>query len=1143
MKRVFPWLVLAALVASAWWLFRDRAQRSSEPAGQASVETLLARERAAAHFEAGDFARARAELAPLVASNDAALDDVVRALLVDYAERPKSDPEPLLARLEQRDPAHPTLHYVRARLALERGDFAAAVEHFERAAQRAPDDAATLAGLASAYLDVDRAASAAPLLTRVIEFGPERAGAWYVLAVYLSMRLAQDTGDEAEGRRLQRVYASFEAQGFRAPNAKELDFGELAKFPRGAPSGILDAPMPRAPQFALEPAVLPEFANALELCADDLDGDGDCDLLAASARGVLAAFQRDGEWTVETVLAGPVDHVRAYDLANRDVLDLVIVRGGEVLLLEHSSGAELLLGDPNAPRWKASPLVLPTLGGVVADLLAVDFDHEGDLDLLFVGAFGARLWRNDAAVVRPSASGVPGEVARGGFTDVSADGSMPNSGALAWCATEDFDADADVDLFVGGPGALGLLDNQRAGRFVDVAAQRFAGVRELAREPELADFDADGRVDALVVAQTSTLLRQRADGTFAAADARIPRSLVEPATARAADLDLDGVTDLVASSAESVFVAELGFGTPIAAPFAFAGSGEPAAPWLVVDLDRDLDQDFVRATASGIEIARCTGGAGHAARLAPSGLKDNRRAIGAIVETRTAGRYRRIYWRGVPELVGCGADGALDVVRTTWPNGAVQTLLAVPPADRPFLDAPSGALVQPEGLIGSCPFLYAWNGETYGFVSDVLGGTPLGLPMAPGMLVPPDHDEYVLVRGDELVPKDGSLELQFTEELREVTYLDRARLDVVDHPSDVAIYPNERFCFPPFPEAHVHTVNAPLAPVRALGSDGRDWAAELRARDDVHALPFTPLPPQFLGLATPHWLELEFDAAKTRDALKLRLVCTGWFYWTDASVNVASARTPDVRFVPPILQVKGPDGVWRDAAPPLGFPAGKSKTMVIELDGLVDPAQPTFRLFSTLRLYWDAIELAVCADDAPTRVTSIEPRSARLWPRGFSRPIANERVDLPERFEWDALADVPRWNQHPGLYTRYGETVELLGAADDRFVILGSGDALTLGFDASGLPDVPDGWTRDYLLYLDGWAKDRDPNTIEALTVEPLPFHAMSGYPYGPNEHFPTTPAHEAWRQEWNTRPARQWLAPLAPVAATEWLRTTAAAD
>ena len=84
------------------------------------------------------------------------------------------------------------------------------------------------------------------------------------------------------------------------------------------------------------------------------------------------------------------------------------------------------------------------------------------------------------------------------------------------------------------------------------------------------------------------------------------------------------------------------------------------------------------------------------------------------------------------------------------------------------------------------------------------------------MMVPPDHDEYVLVKGEQLVPKDGVYEMHLTEELREVTYLDRIRLDVVDHPADVEVFPNERFSFPPFPEAHTHTLKDPLAPKSAV---------------------------------------------------------------------------------------------------------------------------------------------------------------------------------------------------------------------------------------------------------------------------------------------------------------------------------------
>jgi hypothetical protein len=485
-------------------------------------------------------------------------------------------------------------------------------------------------------------------------------------------------------------------------------------------------------------------------------------------------------------------------------------------------------------------------------------------------------------------------------------------------------------------------------------------------------------------------------------------------------------------------------------------------------------------------------------------------------------------WRGEAKLVGVGKETRGAWRRLTWPNGVRQWDLEPGLGDRTQEKDALGGLAQASRLGASCPFLYTFDGQRLVFVSDVLGITPLGLPMAPGMLVPPDHDEYVLVRGDQLRPNaQGEYELAFTEELREVTYLDRLRLEVVDHPAGTEIFPNELFCFPPFPEAHTHTLRDPLSPLQALGSDGQDWTAALARIDDVYAAPFVPAPVQFLGLATPHFLELSFDRERVASAAKLRLFLTGWFYWTDASVNLASARDPAQEFVPPIFQVPDGQGGWVDAGPPVGFPAGKTKTMVVDVGAMLRREDPRLRIFSTLRLYWDAIRLATDGDDAELVTTSIEPRSAVLWRRGFSAPEISEDPSQPERFEWERLAEFPRWNPPPGLYTAYGESLELVTAIDDRFVVMASGDALTVRFDASQAPPLKKDFVRDYLVFLDGWAKDRDPNTLEALYVEPLPFHGMSGYPYGPDERFPDDALHREWRRKWLVRPGQDWILPF----------------
>ena len=98
---------------------------------------------------------------------------------------------------------------------------------------------------------------------------------------------------------------------------------------------------------------------------------------------------------------------------------------------------------------------------------------------------------------------------------------------------------------------------------------------------------------------------------------------------------------------------------------------------------------------------------------------------------------------------------------------------------------------------------------------------------------------------------------------------------------------------------------------------------------------FRLAPPQLQGLTRPWSLDLDFGATETEraaiaDAPRLRLLLTGWLQWGDASVNMAAARDPEHAFVPPIVWVPDGDNGWRPIGPPVGFPAGKTKTLVVD---------------------------------------------------------------------------------------------------------------------------------------------------------------------------------------------------------------------
>ncbi|MDG2148073.1 MAG: FG-GAP-like repeat-containing protein [Planctomycetota bacterium] len=1100
-------------------------EKASDTPSPKAVAEMLARERAAAMFSEQRWEQARAALVPLAQGEDASEADLLGAAFVELEVYDLEAAGVLLDRIGTRLDNDPRYQWARFRLARHTGDSEAALGYVQRAHELAPDSYPTRLALAAQLWDLDRDEEAEEHLRALVELGETIGGSWYRTAAFKLHRLLIVKGEQEESMEWLAVYEELGDRNIAIPTDTETERGDLGLLPAPDPvARRLDPPAPppsdattewsERQQVFLARRMVPMTLRLPTTGKEDLVGNSievrraayePPAFLMSGATLQIVRLTEQGEWRAQVLLPEPVEVAMPLDADRDGDLDLVFAQEGQLGLLVNGRVHGENVGQED--DWQSAPQLLLKTGGEFTDITPVDFDHEGDLDLLVVGTFGVRLLRNDGF-------GVEG----GGFTDVTVEAGLPRDSPARWSLAEDLDIDQDVDLVLGLDEGPYLASNERGGLFSDQSARLpdFEGLNE----PWVGDLDGDGRPDLFSADGEGVLhLARVPEGWVAVPSGLSTPEALAPGTVQAADPFLEGFP--------SVMWPENEFS--LASPRKlFDGADQDGATHLdseaqsfaVLDLTGELQPEIVRTSERGLSVLSPRRPQSTALQLTLEGIKDEPRGRGAIVEVRAGPHYQRFYARGEPLLVGLGGLSQADVVRITWPNGVVQNVMD--------LQAGQGYLIQQkEGLVGSCPFLYAWNGETYGFITDVLGGTPLGLPMAPGMLVPPDHDEFVLLRTDQLVPRNGVYELQITEELREVTYLDRVRLDVIDHPPETEAHPNERFSFPPFPEERLHVFATPLSPVEATDDLGTDWTAELGQPDGHLAAPYRSLGGQFLGLSEPHSLELSFDPAQIPDQGPLRLALTGWFLWTDASVNMAAARHPLVEFQAPIFSVPDGEGGWRVVGESPGFPAGKAKTMVLDVGDWLVRDDPRVRVDTTLCLAWDAIRLAV-GGDHESRVTSVEPTEATLWLRGFSEPSGLADEPLLETYDWDRLAETPRWNQHPGLYTRLGDVLALLGEADDRSVIFGAGDALKLSFSAGGLPPLPAGWRRDYLLYLDGWAKDRDPNTEWALNVEPLPFHGMSGYPYRSDEHFPDDEFHRAWRQEWNTRPAYHWIDPLS---------------
>jgi hypothetical protein len=355
--------------------------------------------------------------------------------------------------------------------------------------------------------------------------------------------------------------------------------------------------------------------------------------------------------------------------------------------------------------------------------------------------------------------------------------------------------------------------------------------------------------------------------------------------------------------------------------------------------------------------------------------------------------------------------------------------------------------------------------------------------------------EWYRIGREELVPHDGFYDIRFTAELWEVYYYDYLALTTVDHPAGTEIFVDERFVIPPA-KLGITTVETPHAIARAVDDSGQDVTDLVREIDgkavDVGR-------GQYQGVARDHYLEVDLgdDAPKGGP---LYLIAQGSVHPTDSSLNVALTQGNRWRAHGLSMEVPDGKGGWVTAQDNLGFPAGRMKTLVFNLTNVFRTGTPRrLRLRTNLEIYWDQIRWAKGAPDTPLKETTLEPQVADLHYRGYSvmhMPVGAGAPEVPDYNQIEGTTQ--RWRDLIGYYTRYGDVRELLQTIDDRYVIMNSGDEMSLRFAEQSPP--PAGWVRDFVIKGDGWIKDGDYNSMFSKTVLPLPYHAKAAYNTPPGE-------------------------------------------
>lgn len=1030
------------------------------------------------------------------------------------------------------------------------GDNSQAMKCFEAVHRADPKDPHVAYKYAETLISLDQKEPAITILEQILELDPG-----FVSAVYRLATLYQRSGRRDEAKILFTRFRELKGAELTGGTFTVLNsYGTVGKYyvARGADDLPLRGPRPTRQRLLFSPEFkrLPESSSTWEasgvrvnlpgVATGDIDADGDLDLCLTGIGhdGATALWHNDGNGTFvkgQVLTDGGICPALG-DVDNDGDLDLWLGR----------TGGDMYFANDGKGRFQQASLkgITPS-EAATHNARLLDIDSDGDLDLLafHLGKGSIPAGASSQAI----AGNLYNNNRDGSFADIAEKlGLTFETSAIAATVYDDFDNDRDLDLIAfpqDAPPIGWINDRVWQYRLRDAKALGLSAMEDVLGVTS-GDPDADGDRDLLVFTSKAIYLYlNQGDFQFERHSDFTERCGRTGASGgQFVDMDNDGDLDIIVADrarrdgkrGPALFVNEWPRGRftdvteidpgNLLAAVTFAGYASGVA----ADFNEDGTCDLFLAPAGErpFLIENVTQG-GHWIGVDLQGTqgqdgksRSNNSAIGGRVDIKT-GMISQQHVVGVPSgpvasaplriHAGLGPHATVDWLRVTWPDAVLQAELELP-ADQIV------KVIEIQRKVSSCPHLFAWNGSYVDFVSDFGGMGGLGYLATPGQYAQPDSTEYVPV--PNLQPRDGRYVLHVVEPIEEIVYLDETKLMAIDHPLGTRIYPNEMMAVNTTPSNfEIFCIQDAIDPVGAVDHRGVDVTEAIKRVDRVYAGPVKP-DPRFVGYAEEHCVEMDFGARLSTLAPEARLVLFlhGWVHYGYSATNFAASQA-GMRLEAPSLYVER-DGQWIELFDEVGYPAGIRHTMTLDVTGKLRPTDRRIRIVTNMELYWDQIFVAPVLTPAPLRTQTIPVESAELRFLGYPREYSPDGKQ-PDLYDYSQVDRTVPWKTMQGAYTRYGDVTGLLHEPDDCYVIMGPGEEVTLYFAADALAPVKAGCRRSFILKTDSYCKDMDLYTAYPETVEPLPHHGMSHYPYAPEEGYPQDEKHREYQKEFNTRPIR----------------------